>query len=107
MTHIEQKKTTIFYIVSILQLQTLNISCDFFFFFNKASLQNIYMIKRKADINFLWSSTKSRHQVYAKSHKALPPEGSLSVPRHNHTDSLWLTQQLDTAAYAEFPRIPV
>ena len=92
--HIQQKKTTIFYIVNILQMQASNISCGFFFFKDKASLQNIYIIKPKAHNTFTWSSIKTRHQVYAKTHKALPPEGSLSTPRHNRTDSPRLAQQL-------------
>lgn len=101
MTYIQQNKTTILWIVHIPQLQALNTSYGFFFI---GQLQNTSMIKPKADNNFIWSSTKSRHQVHAKIHKAVPPQGSLSMPRHSCTDSPRLAQQLDTSINAEMLR---
>lgn len=77
-------------------------------FFFKCRLQNTSMIKPNAGNNSIWSSTKSRHRVYAKIHRAVPLQGSLSMPRHSCTDSPRLALQLDTSStYEEVLRIPV
>lgn len=97
MTHIKQKKTTIFYTVNILQLEALDTSCWFFFF----KLGHDQAQGRQFQPEY--------HQVQApairQNTQGSASGGKSECAQTNHTDSPRLAQQLDTSTHVEVLRI--
>lgn len=87
MTHIRHKKNTVFYIVNILQLQALNISCEIFF------------QKQGQFTKYLHDQAWGRQQFHLELHQVQTPsicqnaQGSASGGKSEHaqTQSHWLT----------------